>query len=209
MSLDSPLLLSSIWWLVETAANAIWGAFCVWVVIWLIRRRKLVSVWLAKAFAPKPQARHKRRSLLRRFFRRSSLRDRHWTRSHRFDTAWIHREAGRGHACLVIFTIYFGLWILAIGLKEVFILSNAPLSQSPGLIVISALPMYGFEVAWLVYGGRASQLISYRQKVHIWRWRIGGPRRPLISSRGSSIDPCGVTPPPRGTTTTQQGVRHV
>ncbi len=192
MSLDSPLLLSSIWWLLETAANAIWGAFSVWAVICLIRRRKMISAWAANALSRKERPRRKRRGMLRRFFRKFGLQERNWIRAHRFDPAWIQRESGRGHAFLVIFIVYFGLWVLALGLKEVLILSNAPLSQSPELIFVSALPMYGFEIAWLVYGGRASRLLVYRRKARIWRWRISGSRRPLISPQGSSIELCGV-----------------
>jgi len=91
-------------------------------------------------------------------------------RRYRFDTLWISREVSRGHTCQIIFFLWFGLWLLAFGMRESFLLNDTPLSGAPGLAIVSALPMYIFEIAWLCYSGRADELIKYRQRVQIWRW---------------------------------------
>ncbi|WP_447590170.1 hypothetical protein [Aquipseudomonas campi] len=107
---------------------------------------------------------------LRRAFRLYKLHDNRWVRRYRFDETWINREVSRGHSCFLIMLIWFGFWITAIGLKEVFLLKEGPLSSAPSAVFMAAMPMYLFELAWLRYSGRAGQLISYRNKVKIWRW---------------------------------------
>lgn len=107
---------------------------------------------------------------LRRAVRRYLLRHNRWIRKHRFDDAWIQREVSRGHSCFVIMLLWFGFWVLALGLKEIFLISEGPLASSPKTAFGAALPMFAFELFWLRFSGRAGQLISYRNKVRIWRW---------------------------------------
>ncbi|MCY1306364.1 hypothetical protein D3C80_1744070 [compost metagenome] len=107
---------------------------------------------------------------MRRFFRGFRHREQKWVRDNRFDTTWIEREVSRGHTYLVIFIIWFGLWLVALGLRKTFTLSDAPLDESPGLTILIALPMYAFEIGWLYCSLRADKLIRYRKRVRIWRW---------------------------------------
>lgn len=107
---------------------------------------------------------------LRRALRRYKLRDCRWIRRYRFDETWINRESSRGHTCFLIMLMWFGFWITAIGLKEVFLLKEGPLASAPSTAFMAAMPMYLFELAWLRYSGRAGRLITYRNKVRIWRW---------------------------------------
>lgn len=165
------LVADGAWWLLITALAALWGAFCVWAITKLIRKVRALPTNISKKREEKERSgRVRRAGFVRGFFRWLSRRDLFWTRRYRFDTLWIQRESNRGHACLVIFAIYFGLWVMAVGLKEVFIIDKVPLAESPSMVFFSATPMYLFEIAWLRYSGRAAQLISYRQKVRIWRW---------------------------------------
>lgn len=110
------------------------------------------------------------RGLIRRALRRYRIRDCRWIRRYRFDETWINREANRGHTCFLIMLMWFGFWITAIGLKEVFLLKEGPLASAPSTAFMAAMPMYLFELAWLRFSGRAGRLITYRNKVRIWRW---------------------------------------
>lgn len=158
--LDTDFALKLALWLWENTATALYGAALLWAAKYALRPVRAAL-----------KASHARLlKSLRGFARRLDLRERRWIRKHRFDTVWIGREVSRGHASQIIFLLWFGLWIIAMGLKESFQITDAPLARSPGAAMMSAIPMYLFELAWLRYSGRAERLIKYRQKVRIWRW---------------------------------------
>ncbi|WP_144958485.1 hypothetical protein [Pseudomonas oryzihabitans] len=159
--LDTDLALKLASWLGEATATALYGAGLLWAAKFAIRPVKAAV-----------KASHARLlGSLRAFTRRLDLRKRRWIRKYRFDSVWIGREVSRGHTSQVIFLLWFGLWIIAMGLKETILVTDAPLASSPITAVLSALPMYFFEIAWIRHSGRAAELIKYRQKVRIWRWR--------------------------------------
>lgn len=159
--LDTTLALKLASWLWENTATVLYGAALLWAAKFVVRRLKAAI-----------EASHARLlKSLRGFTRRLDLRKRVWIRKHRFDSVWIGREVSRGHTSQVIFLLWFGLWIIAMGLKESILVTDAPLASSPITAVLSALPMYFFEIAWIRHSGRAAELIKYRQNVRIWRWR--------------------------------------
>lgn len=158
--LDTNLAIKLALWLWENAAAALFGAAVVWITGRGIHRLKS---------AVKTSHASLLRSL-RALTRRFELRERRWIRKYRFDSVWIDREVSRGHTSQIIFLLWFGLWIIAMGLKESFLITDAPLARSPIAAIVSAVPMYLFEIAWIRYSGRAAKLINYRQKVRIWRW---------------------------------------
>ncbi len=179
-------------WLVDIGAAEVARLFLVFLAVgavrnWHVIRQKLAEHFSARhreqpagAKATKPakllrtpaQRVEQRDSSgwLRRAAKRYRLWNNRWIRRYRFDEAWIQREVSRGHACFMIMLLWFGFWMLAMGLKEVFLLTEGPLSSSPRVALGAALPMYAFELAWLRFSGRAAQLIKYRNKVRIWRW---------------------------------------
>jgi len=175
-------------WLVNIGATEVARWFLVVLALAALRysqrARQKISKWLTtrnkpetsstisngRMTAAKRIARRDDAWLLRRAVRRYLLRHNRWIRKHRFDSAWIQREVSRGHACFVIMVLWFGFWVLALGLKEVFLISEGPLASSPKTAFGAALPMYAFELLWLRFSGRAGQLINYRNKVRIWRW---------------------------------------
>ena len=172
MQSDTSQILVLLSWLWENAATAIWGTISVWAVSYLLRRGRDIAQRIAEALpalflAIKQTSPPK---WLRGIYKVSKLKNRRWMRRYRFDTLWISREVSRGHTCQIIFLLWFGLWLLAFGMRESFLLNDTPLSGAPGLAIVSALPMYIFEIAWLCYSGRADELIKYRQRVQIWRW---------------------------------------
>ena len=151
---------------------------------WIDRLRTRLSD-LAARFSRRPRRVPKRPQLLigqqriairdargwiRREFRRWKKKDAAWIRKYRFDEPWINREQSRGHTCFIIMLLWFGIWALALGLKELVYLPEGPLASSPAKAAIAGAPMYAFELAWLRFSGRAAQLINYRNKVRIWRW---------------------------------------
>lgn len=168
MESGQTLIVDGLWWLLITAAGALWGAFCVWAALKLIRKARSTPNWFKRS--GQVTATTNKTGWLGRYFRGRRRSHLIWIRRYRFDTVWIQREVSRGHANLLIFTIWFGLWVMAMGLREVFHLSSAPLSQTPTVTIVAALPMYAFEIAWITYSGRADHLIKYRSRVKIWRW---------------------------------------
>jgi len=110
------------------------------------------------------------RGWFRREVRRWKKKDAVWIRKYRFDEPWINREQSRGHTCFIIMVLWLGIWVLALGLKEIVYLPEGPLAASPAKAAIAGAPMYAFELAWLRFSGRATQLLRYRNKVRIWRW---------------------------------------
>lgn len=168
MESGESFVMDGLWWLLITAAGALWGALCVWAAVKLIRKIRSVPNWFRKNRST--TASTKKAGLLRRYFRKRRRNHLLWIREHRFDTAWLQREISRGHANLLIFIIWFGLWVMAMGLRETFLLTTSPLAKFPILTISAALPMYVFEFAWIIYSGRADHLINYRNRVKIWRW---------------------------------------
>lgn len=159
-------------WLWDNAASGIWSTFCVWAIVRLLRKAQWIAKWLTnRAPAFLRRVRLKRSNWIRNSFRHLKLRNLRWIRKHRFDTAWIGREVSRGHTSQILFLLWLGLWVLAMGLRDSFIFSDVPLARTPGAAVLVACPMYLFEIAWIRYSGRAEEIIKYRQSVKIWRFR--------------------------------------
>lgn len=171
MQFETATFLNLAKWLWENAAAGIWSTFCVWAIVRLLRKAHWIAQRLVTA-TPSfvRQIKLRRPRWLRALFRRLRLRKHRWIRKHRFDTAWIGREVSRGHTCQIVFLLWFGLWIIAMGLRDSFVISEVPLARTPGIAMLVACPMYVFEIAWLRYSGRAEELINYRQKVKIWRF---------------------------------------
>lgn len=94
-------------------------------------------------------------------------------RRYRFDLAWLQRSVSRGHLCAAIFILWYGGWALAVGLTEVLVYSSSgePLMNSPWTVMLWSTPVYLAEVGWIYFSDRASEVIKYRQKVKIWRFR--------------------------------------
>jgi len=168
---DLPTGFGTIYWFIEEGASGIWTAFLLLVVGVMMSRTRLIAAWLiAKAPLTLRWLIGNRGGLIRSYFRRRRLRELRWIRSERFDEMSIQRNVSRGHACAIIFVIWFGLWVVAMGMRESFILSDAPLAKSPGITLMAALPMYAFEIAWLYFSLSSGKLINYRNRVKIWRW---------------------------------------
>lgn len=159
--LDTALALKLTSWLWENTAIALYGAGLLWATKLAIRRLKAVVEASTTRLLKK----------LRQINKRLDMRKCRWIRKYRFDTVWIDREVSRAHTSQIICLLWFGLWIIAMGLKETFLVTNTTLAKSPATALISALPLYFFEIAWMWHASRASELIKYRQKVRIWRWK--------------------------------------
>ncbi|WP_314408915.1 hypothetical protein [Pseudomonas kuykendallii] len=91
-------------------------------------------------------------------------------RARRFDETWLNREVSRSHLCIMLFVLWFGGWLLAMGLREVVWVNDIPLSKSSTLAIASAFPMYLFEIGWIWFSSRSSDVIRYRSRVKAWRF---------------------------------------
>jgi hypothetical protein len=157
-------------WLGDHTASALWEPFALWGLGYIYRKVKQILSKRAEREVAPPERNMSRFAKFRRKLKLSEFR---FLRRYRFDTVWISREVSRGHTCQLIFVLWFGLWLIAIGLKDVFFISSeATLGKSPSTIITSATPMYIFEVGWLYYSGRAARLIQHRQKIKAWRFRL-------------------------------------
>ncbi len=143
-------------WMWQKGAEALYGPLVIYLASVLWKKARAVA-------AKKP-------SSFRQWARGSEKRNLLWLRRYRFDTAWIGREVSRGHTCQILFLLWFGLWVIAMGLRETFNVTGTPLAKSPGSAILSALPMYAFEICWIYYSGRAAKLIKHRQKIKAWRY---------------------------------------
>lgn len=91
-------------------------------------------------------------------------------RARRFDETWLNREVSRSHLCITLFVLWFGGWLLAMGLREVVLVNDLPLSKSSTSAIVSAFPMYLFEMGWIWFSSRSSDVIRYRSRVKAWRF---------------------------------------
>ncbi|MFK4075216.1 hypothetical protein ACI2KX_16030 [Ectopseudomonas khazarica] len=158
-------------WFIEQTASTLFGLLVVFLGGWAVARGRQISAWLNKKIPAAVQwLRQHRPGAIRRFFRGRKRKDLLWIRANRFDEMSIQRNVSRGHTCSIIFLLWFGLWIMALGMRESFLVSEAPLSKQPGVTIAAATPMYLFEIAWLYYSLTADKLIAYRKRVKIWRW---------------------------------------
>ena len=162
-----PTLQTGLIWFWDNATNAIAGFVGVWIATWLLRRvNKVLRALQTRLSNVRLNA-----SRLRGLSRYLELRELKWLRTYRFDTVWIDREVSCAHTSLIIFVLWFGLWIIAMGMKEALFIAEGPLIRSPGVAVAAALPMYLFEVFWIRHSGRAAKLIKHRQRIRAWRFK--------------------------------------
>lgn len=156
-------------WLLEKAAEQLWGALVLFVI------GKLLLSWRRFPFA----------RLVRRFgsiiyrFRPATLvrwgrACKKWRlkrlRARRFDLAWINRETGRGHICIALMVLWFGVWLFAIGLKESLKYTADTGGLTSGQILIGVLPTYVFEIGWIWFSSSSGRVIKHRQKIRVWRF---------------------------------------
>lgn len=158
MSID-PSISSIGAWLWEATAQTIYGA----VLLVLLAKARKPGAWLLDHGSEKMQ-RLRRGARKRRLLR---------IRDYRFDEAWINRQVSRGHTCAAIFVLWAGGFALTLGLADIVSYSSngEPLKSSMGTAMLASLPTYLAEIGWLYFSGRAGEVIDYRQKVKIWRFR--------------------------------------
>lgn len=168
MQFDLLTLYTSLAHTWEVASEAIIGAVAVAGGAYALRKIKEVfsngSRWITGVIK-------RRQSCVSASLRWVLRRENNLLRTYRFDTVWINREVVKGQASLIIFLLWFGFWMLAVGLKELVVVADGPLSQSPVAVLITSSPMYFFEFMWIFHASRAAKVIKYRQKVKIWRFR--------------------------------------
>lgn len=169
MSTETSALFDLLSWLWENAASVIWQTFVMWLLArLLLKGRQLLTKPTKPDLAPTQRSGSK----VGRLRRKLKLTELRFLRRYRFDTAWIGREVSRGHTCQLIFLLWFGLWLMAAGLKDIFVISHEPFGKSPVVMVLTASPMYVFELLWIYYSGRSERIIQHRQKIKAWRfWR--------------------------------------
>lgn len=165
-------------WLWEEPRNAIWVAGLAFayktiprLALWIVRRANRSCQQRAR-YCQLPHCDNlSKKGWAKSFIRGIARRESEWIRAHRFDQVWINREVSRAHTALSIFVTWTGLWLIALGMKESLFSPEGTLVKSPVLTLLAALPVFFFEFHWLRCSSRASRIISYRRKVHIWRWR--------------------------------------
>ncbi|ONN70650.1 hypothetical protein [Pseudomonas oryzihabitans] len=160
-------LFSSPNWLWEEPIKGIWTLIVCGIASFIARRLWRFALALGANVRQRTFAGN---AGIRGIFRALALRDLRWLRRHRLDEVWISREVSRGHTSQLIFILWFGLWLLAMGMKESLFVSAGSLIKAPEVAILAVLPMYFFEIAWIRSSGRAAKLINYRKKVRIWRW---------------------------------------
>lgn len=164
MSSETSPVMAMLYWLWNNGATGVWGALCVWLITKGPGKLRVFVLHRMVAFKLPSM----KNNFIIALARKKKLQNLKLFRIRRLDTAWINREVSRGHSCQIIFFLWFGLWILSIGIKDMFMLTpELPLAKSPHLIWISSGPIYIFEIMWIFYSGRAARLLENRQKIRI------------------------------------------
>jgi hypothetical protein len=167
MSFDTHNITTLLAWLWENGAANIWGAICLAV---LTRGPRKIRDFIAGLPAAL-RSRSRQRGSPLAYLRKLKLKDLRQIRRFRFDDMWIAREIGRGNTALVLFGVSAGFWLMALGLKEVMVISGERLSTDSATVFISAFPAYVFEIIWLYRSTRANRVVDYRQKAKVWRFQ--------------------------------------
>lgn len=164
---DTNSLTSLLAWLWQNGAAGIWGGVCLLV---LIRGSKKLRDLIAK-LPTAIRSRSREQNSPMAYLRKLKLKDLRQIRRFRFDDMWVAREISRGNTALVLFGVSAGFWLMALGLKEVIMISGEHLSTDSATVFISAFPAYVFEIIWLYRSTRANRVVDYRQKAKVWRFQ--------------------------------------
>ncbi|WP_172612058.1 hypothetical protein [Pseudomonas graminis] len=167
MPIDTNSLTALLAWLWENGAAGIWGGVCLLVIT---RGSKKLRDLIAK-LPTAIRTRSRKQNSPVAYLRKLKLNDLRQIRRFRFNDMWIAREISRGNTALVLFGVSAGFWLMALGLKEVMVISGERLASDSTTVFISAFPAYIFEMIWLYRSTRANRIVDYRQKVKIWRFQ--------------------------------------